>query len=107
MTVQCVIEQRHHRTVLGAKGCNVQAITHEYNVSVKFPDPKTPGANSSSPPSGGTEGEGEEEEEEEVNPRNLIVITGRLENAEAAKQALMVCAGVCCVGVRCLSVHTQ
>lgn len=38
VTVECVIAQRHHRTVMGAKGRKVQNITFEYDVQIKFPD---------------------------------------------------------------------
>lgn len=38
VTVECVIPQKHHRTVMGAKGRKVQSITSEYEVQIKFPD---------------------------------------------------------------------
>lgn len=38
ITIDCVIEQKHHRTVMGAKGCKVQQITSEHDVQIKFPD---------------------------------------------------------------------
>ena len=38
VTVDCVIHRKHHRSILGPKGSNVQAITQEYNVTIKFPD---------------------------------------------------------------------
>lgn len=38
VTVECIIPQKHHRTVMGAKGRKVQSITSEYEVQVKFPD---------------------------------------------------------------------
>ena len=60
---------------MGARGSNVQAITQEHDVSIKFPDRDLPEMN------GDSEG---------PNPRDVIRITGREENAEAAKQALLV-----------------
>ena len=92
MTIECVIEQKHHRSILGLKGSNVQAITQEHNVSIKFPD--RGGAK------GGPAGEetvvngGEEGEKERAGSRDVINVTGRIENAEAAKQALLVSAVV-------------
>ena len=89
MTIECRIEQKYHRGVLGTKGCNVQAITQEHNVSIKFPDR---GAPKTTP----TVAEGEEpalnggEEGEKEKSRDVILITGRVENAEAAKEALLV-----------------
>ena len=36
--MECHIDEKYHRTVIGLKGRNVQQITSEYNVQVKFPD---------------------------------------------------------------------
>lgn len=38
VTIDCIIEQRHHRTVMGARGCKVQGVTSEFDVQIKFPD---------------------------------------------------------------------
>lgn len=38
VTVECIIPQKHHRTVMGAKGGKVQRITSEFDVQIKFPD---------------------------------------------------------------------
>jgi len=38
VTIECVIPQKHHRTVMGAKGVKVQGITSEFDVHIKFPD---------------------------------------------------------------------
>jgi hypothetical protein len=38
VTVECIIPQKHHRTVMGAKGCKVQGIRSEFDVQIKFPD---------------------------------------------------------------------
>ncbi|KAF5298917.1 hypothetical protein FQR65_LT09570 [Abscondita terminalis] len=38
VTIECIIPQRHHRTVMGAKGHKVQGITAEFDVQIKFPD---------------------------------------------------------------------
>ena len=76
----------------------IQAITAEHSVSIKFPErepqfksqPSEEGEESSTqaPPSPTSDA-----------ARNLILITGRKENCEAAKLALMVsvCIGVCVV----------
>jgi predicted PilT family ATPase len=84
VTVKCEIDSKLHRSILGQRGAHVQAITSEHNVSIKFPD-REPQLRSQ--PS--------EEGEEPAPPpaddpaRNLILVTGRKENCEAAKQALM------------------
>lgn len=80
MTVECVIDRKHHRSILGAKGANVQAITSEHNVSIKFPDRIKP---DSSPPVANME--------ENSTVKDVILITGRVENVETALQALKVC----------------
>jgi hypothetical protein len=38
VTIECIIPQKHHRTVMGAKGVKVQRITSEFDVHIKFPD---------------------------------------------------------------------
>lgn len=43
VTEECIIPQKHHRTVMGAKGRKVQMITSEYDVQIKFPDRDTYG----------------------------------------------------------------
>ena len=80
MTIECVIDHKVHRTIMGAKGSNVQAITQEHHVSIKFPDRDSP---QKAAVENGDTAEG-------PNPRDIIFITGREEKAEAAKQALMV-----------------
>jgi len=38
VTIECDIDEKFHRTVIGQKGKNVQAVTSKYNVQIKFPD---------------------------------------------------------------------
>lgn len=38
ITIDCIIPQQHHRTVMGARGHKVQAITADFDVQIKFPD---------------------------------------------------------------------
>ena len=47
VTIECVIPQKHHRTVMGAKGSKVQDITKQFEVNIKFPE-KPEGATSHS-----------------------------------------------------------
>ncbi|RLU24577.1 hypothetical protein DMN91_002666 [Ooceraea biroi] len=85
ITVECIIPQKHHRTVMGAKGRKVQNITSEYDVQIKFPDRDV---------------YDEQKAPEEVNGENaeagktvpacdIIRITGQPDNVAAAKQALL------------------
>ena len=87
VTIECVIEQKQHRSIMGPKGTNVQGITQEHNVSIKFPD--------RDPPPKPTENGEAPESPKQMEPRNIIRIMGRQENAEAAKQALLVRRDLC------------
>ena len=38
VTIDCVIEQTYHRTIMGARGSKVQKICSDHDVQIKFPD---------------------------------------------------------------------
>lgn len=38
VTIECVIPKKHHRIVMGVKGCKVQNISAEFEVQIKIPD---------------------------------------------------------------------
>ena len=80
VTIDCEIEQQYHRTVMGAKGSKVQKITREHNVQVKFPDKAVE--------NGGSVPQQEGDQQRSSNP-NIIRITGKKGNCEAASQALL------------------
>ncbi|XP_018054644.1 PREDICTED: vigilin [Atta colombica] len=84
VTVECVIPQRHHRTVMGAKGRKVQNITSEYDVQIKFPDRDIYDEQKAEQVNG-ENGEGVET----IPACDIIRITGQPENVAAAKQALL------------------
>lgn len=85
VTIEVNIAQEHHRAIMGAKGANVQEVTTRHGVQIKFPDRDSgkgavngdaeDGVNGDTPPS----------------PRksDIIVITGKKEDAEAAKADLL------------------
>lgn len=75
VTIECIIAQRHHRSVMGKRGAKVQAITHDFDVQVKFPERKGD-TNGEIVNGGDTSGD-------------IIRISGKLEKCEAAKQALI------------------
>ncbi|CAD7077490.1 unnamed protein product [Hermetia illucens] len=79
VTIECIIPQQHHRTIMGSRGAKIQAITSEFDVQIKFPDRETGDA-----PEGMVNGG-----EEAARQRDIIRITGRPERCEAAKQALI------------------
>ncbi|KAL0134248.1 hypothetical protein PUN28_001207 [Cardiocondyla obscurior] len=85
VTVECVIPQRHHRTVMGAKGRKVQNITSEYDVQIKFPDRDVYDDQKVPEQVNGENGEGVET----IPTCDIIRITGQPENVAAAKQALL------------------
>merc|ERR1719495_2386961 len=80
VTIDCEIEQSYHRTVMGAKGSKVQKLTQEHNVQIKFPDKAVE--------NGGMPDERPPDSERSSNP-NIIRITGKRANCEAASQALL------------------
>ena len=82
--VKCVIQQKHHRAILGNKGRNVQELTSTLNVQIKFPDRRR---NDEQPPSP----EEAPANEEEENRNDIILISGKRESVEKAKNALLVC----------------
>ncbi|XP_063232691.1 vigilin [Bacillus rossius redtenbacheri] len=89
VTIECIIPQKHHRTVMGAKGYKVQGITQEFDVQVKFPDRDAQEEYHGLEEMQLVNGESEEPEPEPVRMCDVIRITGKKEKCEAAKQALL------------------
>ncbi|XP_012215357.1 vigilin [Linepithema humile] len=85
VTVECVIPQKHHRTVMGAKGRKVQNITSEYDVQIKFPDRDVYDEHKAPEQVNGENGV----VAETVPACDIIRITGQPENVAGAKQALL------------------
>jgi len=89
ITLDCVIPQKHHRTIMGSKGSRVQEITKDFDVKIKFPEklvenaePVADHVNGQSPaPDAGSDGA--------PKPCDIIRITGRQDRCEAAKAALI------------------
>merc|ERR1719412_81983 len=79
--IECPIEQVHHRTIMGPRGNNVQGITKHHNVLIKFPEKAKPGnqVNGGDNVNGDSNGH---------NDCDLIKISGKKENCEAAAEAL-------------------
>uniref|UniRef100_A0A8C0WU91 Vigilin n=1 Tax=Castor canadensis TaxID=51338 RepID=A0A8C0WU91_CASCN len=94
VTMECAIPQKFHRSVMGPKGSRIQQITRDYNVQIKFPDREENPVHSVEPAiqeNGDEAGEGREAKEADPgSPRrcDIIVISGRKEKCEAAKEAL-------------------
>lgn len=96
VTIECVISQRHHRTVMGPKGFKVQGVTSEFDVQIKFPDREIIDETTEMNGEGGG-GRGNvvdavdavEVNGEPIRLCDIIRITGKKENCESAKQALL------------------
>jgi predicted PilT family ATPase len=90
VSMECVIPQKFHRTVMGSKGYRVQEITREFDVGIKFPDRPVEGE-------AAAHAEGEEPlvngdvpaENGTSNKQDTIIITGKEENCQQAKEALL------------------
>uniref|UniRef100_A0A4W3IEM7 Vigilin n=1 Tax=Callorhinchus milii TaxID=7868 RepID=A0A4W3IEM7_CALMI len=84
VTIECVINQRFHRMVMGAKGLKVQQITKDHLVQIKFPErEENPGTTP-------FQTNGEVKVDPTVPKKNdIIIISGRKERCEAARDALL------------------
>lgn len=45
VTIECVIPQKFHRSIMGPKGSRIQQITRDHNVQIKFPEREDPQGN--------------------------------------------------------------
>uniref|UniRef100_A0A8P4KSV1 Vigilin n=1 Tax=Dicentrarchus labrax TaxID=13489 RepID=A0A8P4KSV1_DICLA len=88
VTIECVISQKFHRSIMGPKGSRIQQITRDHNVQIKFPEREDP---QEAPIQENGEANGEVKEPVDPNaPKkcDVIVISGRKERCEAAVEAL-------------------
>jgi len=87
VTVECIISQNDHRTVMGSGGNNVREITKNFEVGIKFPDKPMQQQNGEEPVMNGDAAP----EEISNGPRkcDTIIITGKPENCENARKALL------------------
>merc|ERR1719219_2857914 len=82
VTIECVIEQQHHRTIMGARGANIQKVCSDFNVQIKIPDRKSNKAQQNGTVNGNVEDTNSQENSD------IIRISGRKENCEDAAAAL-------------------
>uniref|UniRef100_UPI0037E87A27 high density lipoprotein binding protein a isoform X2 n=1 Tax=Semicossyphus pulcher TaxID=241346 RepID=UPI0037E87A27 len=92
VTIECVIAQKFHRSIMGPKGSRIQQITRDHNVQIKFPEREDPQAPPAEAPIQ-ENGEANGEVKEPVDPNapkkcDVIVISGRKERCDAAVEAL-------------------
>uniref|UniRef100_A0A4D5R9H2 Vigilin n=1 Tax=Scolopendra viridis TaxID=118503 RepID=A0A4D5R9H2_SCOVI len=102
VTIECYIPQKYHRTVMGARGSKVQNISHDYDVQIKFPDREAKEELDEMDESnqngddlqvnGDLYIDGDHNAEflfDKPRKNDTIKITGKEENCEKAKQALL------------------
>uniref|UniRef100_A0A3B4VK32 Vigilin n=1 Tax=Seriola dumerili TaxID=41447 RepID=A0A3B4VK32_SERDU len=90
VTIECVIPQKFHRSIMGPKGSRIQQITRDHNVQIKFPEREDP-QGKEAPIQENGEANGEVKEPVDPNaPKkcDVIVLSGRKERCEAAVEAL-------------------
>lgn len=88
VTVECIIPQSDHRTVMGSGGANVREITRQYDVGIKFPDKPVPNGNAEEPVVNG-DARSDDGINGATRKSDTIIITGKPENCENAKRALL------------------
>ncbi|KAG8445389.1 hypothetical protein GDO86_010247 [Hymenochirus boettgeri] len=94
VTVECMIPQRFHRSIMGPKGSRIQQITREYGVQIKFPDrEETPQGAPNAESVVQENGDDGTETKVAVDPgspkkSDIIIISGRIEKCDAACEAL-------------------
>uniref|UniRef100_A0A668AYZ2 Vigilin n=1 Tax=Myripristis murdjan TaxID=586833 RepID=A0A668AYZ2_9TELE len=88
VTMECVIPQKFHRSIMGPKGSRIQQITRDHNVQIKFPD-REDVQEAPVQENGETNGEVKEPGDPAAPKKcDVIVISGRKERCEAAIEAL-------------------
>ncbi|KFP38471.1 Vigilin [Chlamydotis macqueenii] len=91
VTIECTIPQKFHRSIMGPKGSRIQQITRDYGVQIKFPDREENPAPVAEPvvqENGEEGGEGKDADPSSPKKCDIIIISGRREKCEAAKEAL-------------------
>ncbi|CAN7986811.1 unnamed protein product [Ixodes pacificus] len=91
VTLEVVIPQQHHRALMGTKGHKVQRINQDFNVHVKFPERESRDREPLENGEAAVNGEVAEvaPEEGKVRKEDLILIKGKQEDCEHAREALL------------------
>uniref|UniRef100_A0A673JG04 Vigilin n=1 Tax=Sinocyclocheilus rhinocerous TaxID=307959 RepID=A0A673JG04_9TELE len=93
VTMECVIPQKFHRSIMGPKGSRIQQITKDHNVQIKFPDREDQQGKYYTDAPVQENGEANGEVKEPADPLvpkkcDVIVLSGRKERCEAAVESL-------------------
>ncbi|XP_042234128.1 vigilin-like [Homarus americanus] len=85
--MEVIIPQKYHRTVMGARGSKVQAITTEFDVQIKFPEKDSGHVTNGEEVqlNGDVNGEGEIV----TRPQDIVRIVGKKDRCEGARDALL------------------
>jgi len=90
VSIEVIIPQRYHRTVMGARGSKVQNITTEFDVQIKFPDRDMGQHDQYAETNGETNGDAEGEIVIPVTPpQDIVRVSGKKEKCEGARDALL------------------
>lgn len=85
VSMEVIIPQKYHRTVMGARGSKVQAITTEFDVQIKFPEKDLNNDMGQLQLNGDVNGEAEPT----TRPQDIVRLSGKKEKCEAARDALL------------------
>uniref|UniRef100_A0A671SSZ5 Vigilin n=1 Tax=Sinocyclocheilus anshuiensis TaxID=1608454 RepID=A0A671SSZ5_9TELE len=93
VTMECVIPQKFHRSIMGPKGSRIQQITKDHNVQIKFPDREDQQGKYYTDAPVQENGEANGAVKEPADPLvpkkcDVIVLSGRKERCEAAVESL-------------------
>lgn len=76
VSIDCVIPQKFHRTIMGSKGVRVQSITTEFGVRIKFPEKSMTSENDGEADLSNGQSPVTEAVDETPKPCDIIAITG-------------------------------
>ena len=76
VSIDCVIPQKFHRTIMGSKGVRVQSVTTEFGVRIKFPEKSMAPENETEADLSNGQSPVAEGVDETPKPCDIIAITG-------------------------------
>ena len=76
VSIDCIIPQKFHRTIMGSKGARVQSVTTEFGVRIKFPEKSLAPENEAESDLSNGQSPVTEAVDETPKPCDIIAITG-------------------------------
>ena len=86
IVMELEIDQTHHRTIMGARGCNLQRICADFDVQIKIPE--RPNRDRERDAARAAAADPAQQQTNGVHASNIIKITGKKEKCEGAAEAL-------------------